>query len=61
MMAQYIIIGVILLLAVLYAVRRVYLSAKHSADRCYGCSGCELRDKLRERQGKTGNKPKCFH
>ena len=60
MTLQYIIIGVILLLALLYAGRRLYLSIKHSGDKCYGCAGCELHDRILKQQGKE-KKPECYH
>lgn len=48
MIWQYIIIGVILLLALSYAGRRIYLIIRRAGDKCYGCKGCELYDKMKE-------------
>lgn len=47
---QYIVIFIIILLALGYACRRIYLALRNSKDRCYGCKGCELHDQILKKQ-----------
>ena len=57
---QYIVIFIIILLALGYACRRIYLALRNSKDRCYGCEGCELHDQILKKQATKHEKPQCF-
>lgn len=57
---QYIIIFIIILLALGYAYRRIYIALRNSKDRCYGCKGCELHDQILKKQATKHEKPQCF-
>lgn len=57
---QYTILIVILIAAVAYAGRRIYLTWRHSSDRCYGCKGCALHDQILKKQASTHRKPACY-
>ena len=57
---QYIVIFIIILLALGYACRRIYIALRYSNDRCYGCKGCELHDQILKKQATRHQKPQCF-
>lgn len=57
---QYTILIVILIAAVAYAGRRIYLTWRHSSDRCYGCKGCALHDQILKKQTSPHRKPACY-
>ena len=57
---QYIVIFIIILLALGYACRRIYLALRNSKDRCYGYKGCELHDQILKKQATKHEKPQCF-
>ena len=57
---QYIVIFIIILLALGYAYRRIYLALRNSKDRCYGCKGCELHDQILKKQATKHEKPHRF-
>ena len=56
MNVQYIILGVILVLAVAYAAWRIYHVFHHADDPCCCCEGCSMKEM--KRQGKTKKCPK---
>lgn len=41
---QIAIVSIILLACTLYAGYRIRESIRHANDKCYGCSGCALKD-----------------
>lgn len=57
---QYIVIFIIILLALGYACRRIYIALRYSNDRCYGCKGCELHDQILKKQATKHEKHQCF-
>ena len=57
---QYTILIVILIAAVAYAGRRIYLTWRHSNDKCYGCKGCALHDQILKKQASAHRKPACY-
>jgi hypothetical protein len=56
-MTQNIIVGIIVLLAVIFVIKRIYRNIRHANDPCYGCGGCEIHRQLMEKR-KTCNKNK---
>lgn len=59
---QYVIIGITVTVAVLYAVMRVYAAVKAASDPCHGCVGCALREQKKKaaKAGESG-KMECFN
>ncbi|NPD80458.1 FeoB-associated Cys-rich membrane protein [Prevotella sp. PINT] len=43
-MIQYIIVGIIILLAIIFVARRIYYSFKNPTECNGGCAGCKLYD-----------------
>jgi hypothetical protein len=43
-MWQLVVVAIVLIGAVGYAVRRIYINFKKANDPCYGCTGCALKD-----------------
>jgi len=41
-MPQTILTIIVVAIAVIYAIRRVYLAFQHDSDPCAGCTGCSL-------------------
>ena len=57
-MGQLGVVIVILVAAVGYAARHIYINFKKANDPCYGCTGCALKDmKQKEKCEKEG----CCH
>lgn len=59
-MLQYIILIIILVAAIAYAGRRLYLTIRHSGDKCYGCKGCDLHHQITRKQASHTGKPACY-
>ena len=57
---QYTILIVILIAAVAYAGRRIYLTWRHSGDKCYGCKGCALHDQILKKQASAHESPRVM-
>jgi len=55
-MAQYIIIGVVVCVSVVYAAFRIYRAFKAMGDPCQGCAGCALREQVERRKREMGHK-----
>ena len=57
-MWQLVVVGIVLVAAVGYAARRIYINFRMANDPCYGCAGCALKDmKQKEKCEKEG----CCH
>ncbi|MBP5569801.1 MAG: FeoB-associated Cys-rich membrane protein [Prevotella sp.] len=48
---QYLIVAILLAVAVMYAVWRIYRALRAANDPCYGCEGCQLKE-IRDAQRK---------
>ncbi|EHO72858.1 hypothetical protein HMPREF9140_00618 [Prevotella micans F0438] len=60
-MWQYIFIGVVLLMAMIYVIRRLRQTFTNN-NPCHGCTGCSMRKELLKNQHRTGMmKPACHH
>ncbi|MBW4869969.1 hypothetical protein KZY59_00155 [Prevotella buccae] len=53
MVLQYIIVGLILLAALLYVVYLIRETICHANDKCYGCAGCAIHDRLKRKRCKA--------
>lgn len=49
-MVQYIIIGVIVFLAVVYSAFLIYKAMKAANNPCAGCVGCAIREQMEQRR-----------
>ena len=49
-MVQYIIIGVIVFIAVVYSAFRIYKTMKAANNPCAGCVGCAIREQMEQRR-----------
>ena len=47
------IVGIVIVAAVGYAARRIYINFRKAKDPCYGCSGCALKDMKRQQMKKN--------
>ena len=53
MVLQYIIVGLILLAALLYVAYLIRETICHANDKCYGCAGCAIHDRLKRKRCKA--------
>lgn len=59
-MVQYAIVGVVVCLALIYALRHAYLAIKFSSDHCYGCALREACNKNHQnKKTKAERKSDC--
>jgi len=60
MIWQYILVGLVVCAAVLYAAKRIREVVLQRRDPCAGCSGCALRE-IKRKQFNKKETPKCHH
>ena len=58
-MLQYIFTFLILMLAILWAIKRIAKSFNGSSNRCNGCEGCVFAEKAGKRKCSKAEKPHC--
>jgi uncharacterized protein YpmB len=57
---QIIIVIIAILLAIAYALWRIYSAIQRANDPCIGCAGCALKDVKQQMKYKKRQKPDCY-
>ena len=60
MTIQYIFVFIILIIVIAYIIQRIVTTFKEAKSGCYGCKGCALKGKIKNKRMKDIGKSKKF-